>query len=126
MSEELDKGEELMRYRLFWLRHSIFLLILTMLVVGCAGFPTPTPHPTPVSSPPVPVGTVSSTVNSVITQVLMNMHQHAWNPDAVTRGADTGGLFINWKMGDPTNRNAVRPGPDGNTQHNHDPQVDLL
>src|SRR5439155_12768311 len=31
-----------------------------------------------------------------------------------------------WKMGDPTNRNVVRPGPDGNTQHNHDPQVDLL
>jgi hypothetical protein len=54
------------------------------------------------------------------------MHLHAYNPQAQTHGVETGGLFINWKMDDPTQTNATRPGPDGNVQHDHDPQVDLL
>jgi len=51
---------------------------------------------------------------------------HSWNPKAISHGVVTGGLFINWKMSDPAITNSVRPGPDGNPQHNHDPQVDLL
>jgi hypothetical protein len=54
------------------------------------------------------------------------MHAHSWNANAVTRGQVTGGLFINWKMGNPSITNAVTAGADGNPQHNHDPQVDLL
>jgi uncharacterized protein YyaL (SSP411 family) len=54
------------------------------------------------------------------------MHLHAWNPQATTHGVVTGGLYINWKMDNPSMTNAIRPGPGGNTQQSHDPQVDLL
>jgi hypothetical protein len=69
---------------------------------------------------------LSPTIDAVAEQVLSNMHLHSWNPGAQTRGVTTGGLFINWKMSNPQVTNAVNPGPDGNSQHNHDPQVDLL
>lgn len=108
-----------------FLRRSIPLCILGLLIVGCAGPTGNTPHATPQSSP-VPTGTLSSAITTVTTQVLTNMHLHAWNPQATTRGSVTGGLFINWKMSDPANTNNVRPGSDGDAQHNHDPQVDLL
>ncbi len=78
---------------------------------------------------PVPsmhVGTLSPIIDQLTQQVLTNMHLHAWNAGARTRGVVTGGLYINWKMDDPTLTNAVRPGPDGDPQHNHDIQVDLL
>lgn len=68
----------------------------------------------------------AATIDQVSAQVLDNMHQHAWNPQARTRNVVTGGLFINWKMDNPSLTNAVRAGADGNPQHNHDPQVDLL
>lgn len=70
--------------------------------------------------------TLSPVVDQLAQQVLTNMHSHAWNPNATTRNIVTGGLYINWKMDAPTVTNAVRPGPDGNPQHNHDIQVDLL
>ncbi len=53
------------------------------------------------------------------------MHLHSWNAGAMTRKTVTGGLYINWKMDNPAITNAVTAGPDGNPQHNHDPQVDL-
>jgi len=71
-------------------------------------------------------GTLSPTIDAEAAQVLTNMHLHSWNPNAMTRGKVTGGLFINWKMDNPTVTNAVTAGSDGNAQHNHDPQVDLL
>ncbi|MBX5449910.1 hypothetical protein [Thermogemmatispora sp.] len=62
----------------------------------------------------------------VIDQVLENMHEHAWNAQAMTRGLRTGGLFINWKMTDPRRINAVHPDAQKGRQEKHDPQVDLL
>ena len=70
--------------------------------------------------------TSRSVIDTLVRQVLNNMHLHAWNPKAVTHGITTGGLYINWRMSDPTNTNATQPGSDGDVQHNHDPQVDLL
>ena len=67
-----------------------------------------------------------STIDRIVIQVLDNMHYHAWNPVAMTKGKITGGLYINWKMSDPSIVNVTNPGPDGTTIHNHDPQVDLL
>nr|BBH94666.1 hypothetical protein KTA_28650 [Thermogemmatispora argillosa] len=63
---------------------------------------------------------------TVIEQVLENMHEHAWNAQARTHGLRTGGLFINWKMSDPQHVNALRPNPQEGTLERHDPQVDLL
>ena len=108
------------------------LLLLSITVVACS-FPGEPSNKSSISFPAptlpnnsIKVGTLSSVVDAITSQVLLNMHQHAWNPGAVTRGKVTGGLFINWKMSNPTLTNAVRPGPDGNPQHNHDPQVDLF
>lgn len=56
----------------------------------------------------------------------MNMHEHGWNPDAATHGEVTGGVFINWKMDDPSVTNALGVGASEETQANHDPQVDLF
>ncbi len=44
----------------------------------------------------------------------------------MTHDVVTGGLFINWQMSNPAIANVTNPGPDGNAQHDHDPQVDLL
>jgi len=112
------------------------ILVLAILLAGCSGFggsaaPQSTSnivgHNTPtIQSNPTKVVSISSATDTLAAQVLMNMHLHAWNPAAMTRGVVTGGLFINWEMNDPARTNAVRPGPDGNPLHNHDPQVDLL
>jgi hypothetical protein len=80
-------------------------------------------------APPTSARASSSSGNgfdTLVEQVLSNMHLHAWNPQAMTKGVVTGGLYINWKMDDPAQTNRVRPGPDGSTQSDHDPQVDLL
>jgi len=125
-----------MHYFLSQLVRKGLVLILTVLITGCAWFavdakapgtPTPTPAVVSTTSPnPVKVGTLSPTIDMLVQQVLTNMHLHAWNPMAMSKNVVTGGLFINWNMSDPALTNAVRPGPDGNPQHNHDPQVDLL
>ena len=118
-----------MRYFLSRLAPGVLLLTLTVLVVGCAWFADTTSASRgtpPIQKRPTRVVTQSPAIDTVVTQVLTNMHQHAWNPNAMIRGVVTGGLFINWKMDDPSITNAVRPGPDGNPQHNHDTQVDLL
>jgi len=73
-----------------------------------------------------PVATLSPAIDTVVGQVLTNMSQHAWNANAMTHSTVTGGLYINWKMSDPSITNVTNPGADGNTAHNHDPQVDLL
>jgi len=125
-----------MRYFMSQLIRKGLVLILTVLITGCSWFgvdakvpSTPTPTPAAVSTNPpnpVKVGTLSPTIDMLAQQVLTNMHLHAWNPMAMRKNVVTGGLFINWNMSNPALTNAVRPGPDGNPQHNHDPQVDLL
>ena len=70
--------------------------------------------------------TLAPNIDTVVEQVLTNMHQHAWNENAMTHNTVTGGLYINWKMSDPSITNVTNPGADGDTNHNHDPQVDLL
>lgn len=106
------------------------LLCLALLVTGCSWFRSNTSaHSNPTTTAQnglIQVGTLSPKIDAVTAQVLTNMHLHSWNPNAMTRGEVTGGLFINWKMNDPTITNAVTAGADGNPQHNHDPQVDLL
>jgi len=80
-----------------------------------------------VSVPTItPTTTLSPAIDTVVGQVLTNMHQHAWNENAMTHNTVTGGLYINWKMSDPSITNVTNPGADGDTDHNHDPQVDLL
>ena len=121
-----------MKYR--WL-HLTILCVLAVVMVSCAssgsGSGGTTVNPQTTSTPLIQngamkVGAISPTIDLVSKQVLTNMHLHAWNPAAMTRGVTTGGLFINWKMSDPSLTNAVKAGADGNTQHNHDPQVDLM
>ncbi len=114
----------------------ILLLVAVFLVscssVGAAGSKEIT---TPVKKSSVdgnststvtPVVTDSPVIDTVVGQVLTNMHQHAWNANAMTHSTVTGGLYINWKMSNPAITNVTNPGADGNTDHNHDPQVDLL
>jgi len=125
-----------MRYFLSQLVRKGLVLVLTVLIAGCTWFgvdakapstPTPTPAIVSTTSPnPAKAGTLSPAIDMLVQQVLTNMHLHAWNPMAMSKNVVTGGLFINWNMSDPALTNAVRPGPDGNPQHNHDPQVDLL
>src|SRR5215470_4531631 len=132
-----------MRYFLSQLVCKASVLVLAVMITGCAEFgvgtnapaaptsthgaPTSTPAVVSTTSPnPVKVGTLSPTIDLLAQQVLTNMHLHAWNQMAKSKNVVTGGLFINWKMSNPALTNAVRPGPDGNPQHNHDPQVDLL
>lgn len=88
-----------------------------------------TPQASRVTSPQTiqaSAGQLSPTVDKVAQQVLDNISQHGWNTEAQTHGKVTGGLFINWKMDDPSQTNALKTGDDGATAGNHDPQVDLL
>ena len=59
-------------------------------------------------------------IDQDVQQVLLNMHQNGYNPNAVTNGVTTGGLYINWQMDNPSNVNA---GQANNTIH--DFQTDL-
>ncbi len=59
-------------------------------------------------------------IDQDVQQVLLNMHQNGYNPNAVTSGVTTGGLYINWQMDNPSNVNA---GQANNTIH--DFQTDL-
>jgi len=122
-----------MRYFLSKLARKGSILLLVVLITGCAEFgggAQAPGAPTPAASTTLPgqvkVGTLSPTIDTLAQQVLTNMHLHAWNPMAMSKNVVTGGLFINWNMIDPAVTNAVTPGPDGNPQHNHDPQVDLM
>lgn len=109
--------------------------LLALMVLSCAPFTgnshnvgsvsTPTFTPT-LQTGAVRVGAFSAGIDSIAQNVLTNIRLHGWNPDAVSHGKRIGGLFINWKMSDPTMVNAVTPGPTGNSRHNYDPQVDLF
>ncbi len=119
------------------LRRGLFLLVAVFLV-GCSFGSTPsskaaaTPiknSPTRLVSTPLiktPASTLAPNIDTLVGQVLTNMHEHAWNPRAMSHTTVTGGLYINWKMSNPAITNVTNPGADGDTDHNHDPQVDLL
>jgi mannose/cellobiose epimerase-like protein (N-acyl-D-glucosamine 2-epimerase family) len=110
------------RSRLFFLFYKFCALLLFLsLMAGCAFFGGETRTP---AAPQPPAG--STTIDVIAWQVLMNIHQHGWNPRAVTNGAVTGGLFTNWKMDNPSVTNAMGLGPSDATQSRHDVQVDLL
>ncbi len=115
-----------MRYlRSQWLFVGLLItaaMLSSMLLAGCSGFGSNAAASAETPS----VGGPAPAIDTIVRQVLTNMHLHAWNPSAMTHGVVTGGLFINWRMDDPALTNATRPGPDGNAQHDHDPQVDLL
>jgi mannose/cellobiose epimerase-like protein (N-acyl-D-glucosamine 2-epimerase family) len=111
------------------------LFLAAAFLVGCSSANAAGNKSTPIEKSPThviltststSVSTLSPTIDTVVGQVLTNMHQHAWNPNAMTHQTVTGGLYINWKMSDPSITNVTNPGADGETDHNHDPQVDLL
>ena len=117
-----------MRTRLYLIQRLGLCLLLTLLT-GCSfvgGTPTNSQIPPAKKNQVAVLAVSSSTIDTVAEQVLQNMQLHSWNPDARTHNKVTGGLFINWKMDNPKVTNTVRPNADGNPQHNHDPQVDLL
>jgi hypothetical protein len=100
---------------------AVLLLILMAWMASCAPFGSQAPPQREAAS-----ADTTLSIDTMVRQVLTNMHLHAWNPQAMTHGVISGGLFINWRMDDPAITNVTRPGPDGDTLHNHDPQVDLL
>ena len=115
----------------------MLFLVVTIFLVSCSSanasgikeVATPVKKsPTHVVLTPTKTATtkLSPAIDTVVGQVLKNMHQHAWNVNAMTHNTVTGGLYINWKMSDPSITNVTNPGADGDTDHNHDPQVDLL
>ena len=116
-----------MRQALYRRMRYVLLPVLLVLVTGCsfmganASSPSPSrnPHQTTISGQ-------TGTVDTIVDQVLTNMHLHAWNPQARIKNKVTGGLYINWQMDDPTITNATSEGRGAATAYLHDPQVDLL
>lgn len=115
-----------MRYTLYRNVRYVFLSVLFVLLTGCSAFGTDasasSPHAPHSQIKPYEMGTIAS----IVDQVLMNMHLHAWNPKAMIKNKVTGGLFINWQMDNPSITNATKRGRGEATASLHDPQVDLL
>ena len=108
---------------------SLCLVVVGLFLAACGPFggnSSVTPTPSQVANASTRIASTGATIDQLTQDVLLNMHLHSWNPQAMTRNKVTGGLYINWKMSDPSITNNVRPGPDGNPLHNHDPQVDLF
>lgn len=122
----LDASDDSIRHscRMHQLRSCLLIMMLLVLTAGCSEGAKSVPSVS--STQPSHRPSSIPAIDTVASQTLENMHLHAWNPAAMTHGVTTGGLYINWQMGNPARTNATRPGPDGNSQHNHDPQVDLL
>ena len=110
--------------RIAYLGHLAMMLGLLMPLAACSSSSTAARANNDLISHPFQPG--QNTITLITQQVLDNMHLHAYNPNAMTKGTTTGGLYINWKMSDPSVVNVTRPGSDGTTIHDHDPQVDLL
>src|SRR5260370_5383592 len=100
-----------MRYFLSQLVRKGLVLVLAVLITGCAEFgvgaqapstPTPTPAVVSTTSPnPAKAGTLSPAIDMLVQQALTNMHLHASHTMALSINGVTGGLFINWNMSDP-------------------------
>jgi hypothetical protein len=117
------------------LRLILWIVIILWVIVtavgyisGCASLWAPASHTPALREsgnvvsvvPPV----TSTSIDTLVRQVLTNMHLHAWNAQAMTHGVKTGGLFLNWNMADPALVNMIGPGQEDLKAH--DPQVDLL
>lgn len=124
-----------MHFRLPGFTRKKIMLIFPVLLIaltGCWPFTqnsspssTPTPLPT-LQTGPSQIGTLSPAIDTIAQQVLTNIHLHGWNPNAVTHGKVTGGLYTNWVMNDPAITNNLGVGPSDQTQSKHDIQVDLF
>lgn len=86
------------------------LLVLTILALFAPGS---------IGYAAQPHGVRSPAIDQVIQQVLLNIRTNGWNPLAQSHGQTVGGLYINWQMDNPSNRNA------GATPVSNDPQVVL-
>ncbi|GCE12617.1 hypothetical protein KTT_24760 [Tengunoibacter tsumagoiensis] len=116
-----------------------FFALVLLTVVSCgesphavkvAPKPPPTTSPQQASLPGTPIPTpqvsqLSPVIDQLTQQVLLNIREHGWNASAMDHGQTTGGLYINWKMDDPSQTNALKTGSDGETSGSHDPQVEL-
>ena len=121
-----------MRHTHSFLRRGFFLLLSLVFLVCFLSIPATSGAAwLPIKHRPVHLQikntlVTSSTIDSITSQTLTNIEQHGWNTQAMSHKTVTGGLYINWKMSDPSITNVTNPGEDGDVQHNHDPQVDLL
>ncbi len=86
----------------------VALLSLLLLLAGCWPFPGSSSRQS--AQTPTPVvnqtgGTLPSNPSAKITpitqQVIENVRQHGWNPQ-------TGGLYTNWQMNNPSNTNNLK------------------
>lgn len=120
--------------------HSLLLFLLIIITACSNGAPktvtkktTTAHHPVAATAPAshtrdyplIRQGQLSSEIDQIARDVLNNIRRHGWNPDAVTKGAVTGGLFVNWQMNNPGHTNALKEGSDDATSMMHDPQTDL-
>lgn len=102
----------------------ILMAVVLLVLTGCGWFGGNTTQPTANKS--ANLRSLVPAINVTTKMVLDNMQRNAWNPGALSRGIVTGGLFINWKMDDPSQTNIQSPGVDKIASGEHDPQVDLL
>jgi hypothetical protein len=105
-------------------RSILALSLLCLLLAGCWPFPaakqniqTGTPPPyqsgTPIASTP------SAKIDTIVQQVIENVRENGWNPQ-------TGGLYTNWQMDNPSITNNLSATDDPSNALKHDPQVDLF
>lgn len=71
------------------------------------------------------IGGIDPTIEQVTQQVLLNIRANGFNPNAKTKKIVTGGLYVNWKMDDPTHTNNVNPNTNDDPPSSHDIQTDL-
>ncbi len=121
------------------------VLVVLMVARGSGAAPVSTPSITldpRLTNPPAPGGPSASSITPTaarrLADILNEMHQSAFNPDAPpTKGSTlTGGLFINWRgdwdgslatAGDNTNVQTSGASDDQNgASPRHDPVTDLM
>src|SRR6266702_136036 len=100
------------------------LSLLCLLLAGCWPFPTAkrstqTGTPTPNQPGTTIASNPSAKIDTIVQQVIENVRQNGWNPQ-------TGGLYTNWQMDDPSITNNLSATDDPSDALKHDPQVDLF
>lgn len=102
----------------------LVLALLCLLLAGCWPFPAPkrgthTGAPRANQSGTTIASNPSAQIDTIVQQVFKNVHENGWNPQ-------TGGLFTNWQMNDPSITNNLSATDDPSDALKHDPQVDLF
>jgi D-glucuronyl C5-epimerase C-terminus len=105
-------------------RSILVLSLLCFLLAGCWPFPAPkrgtqTGTPTPNQSGTSIASSPSGKIDTIVQQVFENVRQNGWNPQ-------TGGLYTNWQMDDPSITNNLSATDDPSDALKHDPQVELF